>query len=125
MIKLKNIFLVALLAFGAVLTATGLPTSSSGKFRAEIDAFLAEYEEFVMKAEAAAQKKEDATFDMSHESLELAEKGGAMEDTDDWTLSDATKYMELLGRYAVAAAKVSDSTEEIDLDNFYLSGFAF
>ena len=84
--------------------------------RKDIDAFLKEYEAFVVKAEkaAASNKLSDLT-QMSLESVKLVEKYEKLEETDEWTVTDAKKYLDLSNRYAKAASKItSDLTSDTD-----------
>ena len=106
-------------------------SADKGEGRNSIDAFLKEYEKFVVKAEKAAEKNDAASLvNLSVESIKLAEKAEKMEDDDEWTSSDATKYLELSSRYAAAAAKMSGSsgsidTGSLDLGGLDLGGFSF
>ena len=73
--------------------------------------FLKEYETFVVKAEKAAQtnKISDLT-KLSLESAKLAEKCEALEDSDEWTIADTKKYLDLSTRCTNAISKLSSST---------------
>ena len=81
------------------------------KDRKAINDFLAEYETLVVKAEkaAATNKLSDLT-NLSLEASKFAEKAQNVQDTNEWTLQDSTKYLNLTNRYSTAVNKISGAT---------------
>ena len=103
-------------------------SKKKGSSRKQIDNFLDEYEKFVVKAEKAAQKNDmTSLMNMSAGAAEFAEKADNFEDADDWTASDAQRYMNLSNRYAAAVSKISGSIDSgsFDMGDFDLGSFSF
>ncbi len=100
-----------IIAVLVVLCAISCTMFAASKKRTSIDDFLKEYETFVVKAEKAAQtnKISDLT-KLSLESAKLAEKCEALEDSDEWTIADTKKYLDLSTRCTNAISKLSSST---------------
>ena len=107
---------------------TSSKSTKKGSSRKQIESFLDEYEKFVVKAEKAAQKNDiTSLMKMSAGALEFAEKADNFEDADDWTASDAERYMNLSNRYAAAVSKISGSIDSgsFDMGDFDLGSFSF
>ena len=100
-----------------VLCALSCALFAVSKQRKAIDDFLKEYDTFVIKAEKAAEtnKISDLT-KLSMESLSLSEKVEKIENTDEWTLADSKKYLDLTTRYSNAINKLSGTTSSAAQD---------
>jgi len=109
---MKKILSVFVLLFGlsCVLFAVS-------KQRKSIDDFFKEYETFVVKAEkAAASNKVSDLTNLSMESLKLSEACQKIENTDEWTIADSKKYLELTNRYSIAINILSGNTNATSAD---------
>lgn len=92
---MKKFFTVLLVLFGV-----SLAVFADAKSRKQIDSFMKEYETFVVKVEKAADTNKLSDYaNLTTEYLKLIEKVDAMENTNDWTISDSQKYLELTNRY--------------------------
>lgn len=117
---MKKFFTVLLVLFGV-----SLAVFADAKSRKQIDSFMKEYETFVVKVEKAADTNKLSDYaNLTTEYLKLIEKVDAMENTNDWTISDSQKYLELTNRYTIAVNKLSGQTStNVDDTNAALDSY--
>ena len=117
---MKKFFTVLLVLFGV-----SLAVFADAKSRKQIDSFMKEYETFVVKVEKAADTNKLSDYaNFTTEYLKLIEKVDAMENTNDWTISDSQKYLELTNRYTIAVNKLSGQTStNVDDTNAALDSY--
>ncbi|MCR4735626.1 MAG: hypothetical protein K5829_11540 [Treponema sp.] len=105
--------------FGLLIVLISLSCAifAASKQRQDIDKFLKEYEVFVTKTEKAANTGKIVDLaDLSIEALKFTEEAEKIEDYDEWSVADATKFLDLSNRYTKAALKLSEMATDMTSD---------
>lgn len=100
--KLITLAMLVLVAIASVM--------AKGSSRKDIDAYLKSYEQFVVSAEKAAKSNNMSDLISLYEKAEkLLKEGEKVQLSDNWTMADSQKLLDLTNRYTNTMSTMSGS----------------